>query len=319
MVRQALLTTVACVLVWATTTLALEIASKPRQTLERPEGEVFSVAFSADGKYVCAGGERGVVYCWDANSGEVANRITAHLRAAVFSVVAYPLAPFAVHASELGIKFHLIGGHGRVPSFPFKHMQTVLALDFSSDGNHMASGDRGGETIVWDLWTGEPYRRFQPAKAPVNSLRYHPDGTRLAVATNDGNVRLYDTKADKLLYEVAAHEGECNSVAFTGDGRWFASAGKDRKIRIWNTEGGRAVATLEGHEDAVNTVVVQPKGARLLLSASDDRTVRLWNLDTRKSVQTIPHQNAVYGLAWSSDGRMVATGAGKVVQLFEVK
>ncbi len=227
---------------------------------------MFSVTFTADGKYICAGGERGVVY-----------------------------------------------------SFPFKHMQTVLTLDFSKDGEQMASGDRGGETIVWNLWTGEPYRRFQPDKEAVNWVRFHPDGNRLATAMHDGKVRVWDVKANKMLYEIAAHEGESNSVAFSPDGKWLATGGKDKKIKLWNAADGKPVAVLEGHGDAVNVVVFRPKGVLLLASGSDDKTARVWDQASRKTVQTLSHEKAVYGLSWRADGGMLATGAGKLVQLFEAK
>ncbi len=312
--------------VWALATalftvaaFAAEIVSTPVRTLERPEGDVGAVAFTADGKHVCAGGERGVVYCWDANTGEIVNRVTAHLRATVFAVATYPLSPFAVHASELGIKFHLVGGHGRIPSFPFKHLQTVLALDFSRDGNHMASGDRGGEIIVWDLWTGEPYRRFQAGKAAVNSVCYHPDGNRVAAVSADGKLRVWDTKADKLLFEQQGHEGPAFSVAFSHDGKTLATAGRDRSIRLWDAGSGKARDVLQGHEDGVNVVLFHPQGASLLASAGDDKTVRLWSVSQKKLLQTLAHNKPVYALAWRSDGGMLAAGSGGQVRLLAVK
>jgi hypothetical protein len=298
---------------------AAEILTTPVRTLERPEGDVGAVAFTADGKHVCAGGERGVVYCWDANTGEIVNRVTAHLRAAVFAVATYPLSPFAVHASELGIKFHLVGGHGRIPSFPFKHLQTVLALDFSRDGNHMASADRGGEIIVWDLWTGEPYRRFQAGKAAVNSVSYHPDGNRIAAASDDGKLRVWDTKADKLLFEQQAHAGPAFSVAFSRDGKRLATAGKDRNVRLWDAGSGKAGEVLEGHEDAVNVALFHPQVASLLVSAGDDKTVRLWGISEKKLLQTLRYDKPIYALAWRSDGGMLAVASGGQVRLLAVK
>lgn len=58
------------------------------------------------------------------------------------------------------------------------------------------------------------------------------------------------------------------------------------------------------------------EGAQLLASGSDDKTVRVWDLTSKKTVQSLPHDKAVYGLSWRADGGMLATGAGKLVQLF---
>ena len=41
------------------TAASLSITTKPIRTFERPEGEVLAIAFTADGRYICAGGDRG--------------------------------------------------------------------------------------------------------------------------------------------------------------------------------------------------------------------------------------------------------------------
>ncbi|KIK39175.1 hypothetical protein CY34DRAFT_347800 [Suillus luteus UH-Slu-Lm8-n1] len=74
------------------------------------------------------------------------------------------------------------------------HSSEVWALVVSRDGQIIASGDRGGELIVWHGDTGESIT--QPIKAHserIASLDFSPDGTLLATAGND-SVNFWCTK-----------------------------------------------------------------------------------------------------------------------------
>lgn len=304
---------------------AIEVSEKPIKTFEREkqDGETACVAWSAKGDQLASSGDR-AVYTWDAQTGEQLNRAThgppGRRAVWVSCVAAYPKAPFMVHCSEFGIKFHLIGGHGKLPSFDAKHKQTPTCLDFSADGDHMASGDKGGELIVWNLWTGEPERRFEAGKELVGWLRYHPDGNRVATVSKDGKCRIFDVKADKMLLEIAAHEGNSGAVSFSADGKWLATGGKDKKIKIWNADDGKAGPVLEGHEDEVESLAFHPKaGSTILASGADDKTVRLWDVEAKKELKKIAHEGKVNCVAWRPDGGALATGAAGLVQVFEVK
>lgn len=287
-----------------------------RRTFVRNEGDVFALGFSHDGLYLAAGGAGGTIYTWDPNTGAQVNDVRAHLRATVIGMAMYPLAPFAVHASEMGIRFHLCGGGGRVPAFQAVHAHTVLSLSFSRDGDHMVSGDAGGDMVVWDLWTGKEFRRFAQGTA-VNGLCFHPDGDHFAAAFGDGSVRIYKMSSDELVREIGgAHEGGCGAVSYAPDGQMLATCGADRKIKLWGADGALR-ASLEGHDDVVHVVAFRPRGAPLLATASDDRTVRLWRPDGRM-VRTIAHGGPARALAWSPDGAVLATGAANRVLVFDV-
>jgi WD40 repeat protein len=195
----------------------------------------------------------------------------------------------------------------------------VLALDFARDGDHMASADRGGETIVWNLWTGEPFRRFKPEGAvAVNCVRFNREGILVLIAYDDGKVRAYDTSLKEPAWEIVAHEGPCYSVAVDPDGGWFVTCGKDKLVKRWQMADGMLFDTLAGHTDSVNVVAVHPSG-KFVASAADDMKVLLWSVRDRAVVQTLTHEKPVLALAWRPDGKSLATGASSKVRVFKCK
>jgi WD40 repeat protein len=57
---------------------------------------------------------------------------------------------------------------------------------------------------------------------------------------------------------------------------------------------------------SANKVVVSPNG-RWVANMEDDQTVRLWDMETGKELARLPHDEAIYALAFAPDGQTVAT------------
>ena len=48
----------------------------------------------------------------------------------------------------------------------------------------------------------------------------------------------------------------------------------------------------------------------MLASGGSDRTIRLWEVQTGRSLGTLEgHSGNVFSVAWSSDGKMLASGS----------
>ncbi|XP_030592272.1 coronin-7-like isoform X1 [Archocentrus centrarchus] len=95
----------------------------------------------------------------------------------------------------------------------------------------------------------------------------------------------------------------------------LAVAGDDAKIRVWRVPEGGLKETLtepeiimQGHTEKIYSIKFHPLASGLLVSSSYDLTVRLWNLETGEQVKLFTgHQEQVFGMAWSPDGKLLAT------------
>ncbi|KAF1379510.1 hypothetical protein PFLUV_G00176790 [Perca fluviatilis] len=145
---------------------------------------------------------------------------------------------------------------------------------------------------------------------------------RVAVplAISGGQIGIFERSQPGRLPETALStiQNSVNVVDLSWDPfdtHRLAVAGDDAKIRVWQVPEGGLKETLtepevilQGHTEKIYSIKFHPLASGLLVSSSYDLTVRLWNLESREQVKLLTgHQDQVFGMAWSPDGKLLAT------------
>jgi WD40 repeat protein len=168
----------------------------------------------------------------------------------------------------------------------------------------------------------------------VTWLAYSPDGKRLASAAYDKTVRVWDVQTGTQLLTLSV-EGSVNRVAYSPDGKRLASPSwegnpKIATVSIWDGQTGNPLPALKGSINEIfEGIAFSPDGKRLAAgSGTVDEAkrgysagaVRVWDLETGAEVLTVKgHNNMVWNVAFSPDGKRLASAAGGEIKVWDAQ
>ena len=227
---------------------------------------------------------------------------------------------------------------GRQLDFVRAHGATVLDVDLSRDGRHVATGGVDGVARTWDVARGilREAVTLRGHRKPVGSVSFDRTGTRLATmgsASGRGEARIWDVSPagrGEVLTLPGPETGEHADITFTPDGRRLvAASGREGTVRVWITATGKELLVLDRDARtsapvrAVIGVDVSPDGSRIA-TASMDGSARIFDAETGRQLAVIRGRHCirrrchVNRAVFSPDGSMIATtGADATVRIFD--
>ncbi|TVQ49751.1 MAG: protein kinase, partial [Gloeocapsa sp. DLM2.Bin57] len=71
----------------------------------------------------------------------------------------------------------------------------VYSVNYSPDGNYLASGSNDGTIKIWSIQTGKEIRTLRDGFKWINSVNYSPDGNYLA-SDSSQNIRIWNVDSN---------------------------------------------------------------------------------------------------------------------------
>jgi WD40 repeat protein len=304
------------------------------------------LAFNADGTLLATGTADGVIV-WDVATGK--ERATLGDGSGPALCLAFTAdGKTVVAGSAAGVKLWDLGT-GKARTFPNK---AATPLTLAADGSAFLTPGEGDTIQVWDLIHGKEPATLRIGMPRDASLTLAPDGRLLAGVRSDRTIHIWDTASGRELAHVRAVPSDWDTswklaplpMAFTPDGTFLAyswrlwtigrfiiaSTIENGGVVVWDTANGKhslfaredvSVPVLAVTPDGLTlacTVVPTPKGG-FVAPLPSPAAIELWDVPTgklRATFEEVPGGGAA--LAFSPDGRMLASGGPEGVLLWEL-
>jgi WD40 repeat protein len=261
---------------------------------------VYTLAYSSDGRLLACATERGQIAVWNTSTGEALpapKSLDAQIAQLTFSPDRAILASAGQNPATSVIRLWNLLTREQVfkASLPAPAPNTPAAwcVAFSPDGKTLATGHESGEVLLWDVATGWRIHVLNGLPGRVRWIGFHPDGRSLAVAGRfAGNtVYVWNPASHEPPQRLSGHGSEVLSGAWRADGRLLITAGSmDGTVRIWDMTStapqSRAISVIAPNVQWLHSIALSPEGRHLAVS-NPDGTVHLLRLAERGEVLQI--------------------------------
>ena len=282
-----------------------------KATLEGHTDNVWSVAFSPDGRTLASGSYDQTIRLWNVNTRHLLHTLTGH-RNEVMSVAFSPDGQTLASASWDGTIRLWNPNTGKPKRTLTEHTGGVASVVFSSDGQTLASS--ADQTIrLWNARTWKLEKTLRGHTDVIDAVAFSPDGQTLASGSRDATIRLWNPNTGKPKRILIGHGNAITRVAFSLDGRTLASGSPDKTVRLWDPGTGTSKTTLAHRGGWATPVVFSLDGATLLIGG---RGISIWDTQTGAYKKPLIRDIGAdfFSVVFSRNGEMVASGSadGKV-------
>ncbi len=294
--------------------------------------QVFSLAFSPDGKILASGScsiykqgycYEGEIILWDIETqspiGQPIHGHTSWVGDISFSPDGKVLASG--------------GGDGEILFWDIENVQLtslmlstgtglgiITNIEFSPNGKTLVSGDTDGRLILWDAFDGQIIKEFIGHKNQIYAATFSPDGAILASGDSNNLIFLWDIASGNVINTLQEHSGIVTSLEFSPDGEYLASASEDSSVILWGIKDNLPLGNSIKNEAFGAINVSFDIYGRPVITEIKDQSIIISDLESQqaigKPITEYPETN--FSLALNSGNKVLAIGGEYLIYLWDI-
>lgn len=189
----------------------------------------------------------------------------------------------------------------------------ISAFALAPDGQMLAIAEADRLSVlaastldqVWSMRTGDP----------VQALAFSPAGGLLAAGSEGGTIQVYDARRGDTLRVIDAGYGAITALAWSPDSSRIIT-GAEEALVLWNVLEARQVYGFSEQPGEYTGLSFAPASDHEFVAALNTGEIIVWNYRTGTPPNRLgTFREAVQAVAWSPDGRWIATGmeSGRII------
>ena len=219
-----------------------------------PPVAINAMVFSSDGSKLAVTGDEGMLLALDVDALTKNSTLQLNLEAAgdsdFVTIAASPNGnQFAIGSADGAVIFWDSDSSWKV--LPGSHRDSVSDIEFSLDGNLLASVSDDKSVRVWKRSTdgtfGDSPQVLVQHKERVRSAIFAPDGKSLLTVSDDATAIVWPLDSDNpdgRAKFLVGHESAIHACEFSTDGRWAVTGSDDGTVRLWDLQSDNPSASV---------------------------------------------------------------------------
>ncbi len=212
-------------------------------------------------------------------------------------------------------------------------LEWITSLAFSPNGHTVVSGHYNGVLSFWDTKNERQLNTVRGHSQVKSIAAISKDGRTFATGSSDNRINLWDAASGRVFRVLSGHEEPVTGAAFSPDGRTLVSISNDTKhnrqvnirdfiypitLKLWDIDSVRELGShsveFSGRGD-ITSIAFSEDGQSFAFADPDDNislwdTKRgFWDSNSGHKLRAVEGAAHVKSLAFSSDGKILASGA----------
>jgi WD40 repeat protein/tRNA A-37 threonylcarbamoyl transferase component Bud32 len=283
------------------------VDGKQRIELKGHTGAINALAYSADGKRLATASNDKTVKLWDIADGTELFTLSGHTD----RVLCVAFSPTGRHVVSGGADrtarvWDAWSGRNLSVNNRPGGMVTSVAVNPSSMAVGVvpyAAADSAGLVTISD--SDDQLRAHTDS---ITRLRFSSDGRVMITASLDRTVRVFEMDNGVETFRLRGHTGAIRDADVSPDGRLLVTVGADQTVKLWDAWAGQSARMLASNGWPMTTVAYRSDSQAVAFGTRDGTVSVLEpHNGTIVFLNKRAHQGQVCGVAFDSDGTLLAT------------